>query len=40
MPSVSNLVKKADYKTKISEIEKKLTGNDHDKYITTQESIS
>ena len=31
-PSVSNLVKKTDYNTKITEIE-----NDHDKYITTPE---
>ena len=29
----SNLVKKADYNTKISEIEKKIV--DHDNYITT-----
>ena len=33
----SNLVKKTDYNTKISEIEKKITDHDHDKYITTQE---
>ena len=37
-PSVSNLVKKTDYNTKISEIEKKTTDHDHDKYITTPES--
>ena len=30
----SNLVKKADYNTKIGEIEKKI--QDHDKYITNQ----
>ena len=34
-PSVSNLVKEADYNTKISELEKKLTNHDHYKYITT-----
>ena len=35
---VSNLVKKTDYDTKISEIEKKITtDHGHDKYITTQE---
>ena len=34
--SVSSLVKiKTDYDTKISELEKKLTDNNHDKYITT-----
>ena len=35
--SVSNLVKKTDYNTKISELEKKLTDHNHDKYITTPE---
>ena len=35
--SVSNLVKKTDYNTKISETENKITtDHDHDKYITTQ----
>ena len=29
------LVKKTDYDTKVSEIEKKITDHDHDKYITT-----
>ena len=33
--SVSNLV--TDYNTKISELEKKLTDHNHDKYITTVE---
>ena len=28
---------KSGYNTKIAEIEKKLLGHDHDKYITTQE---
>ena len=38
IPNVSNLVKKTDYNTKISEIENKITtDHDHDKYITTQE---
>ena len=37
IPNVSNLVKKADYNTKINETEKKITGHDHDKYITTLE---
>ena len=37
IPSVSRLVKKTDYDTKISEIEKKLTDHNHDKYITTPE---
>ena len=37
IPSVSSLVKKTDYGTKISELEKKLTDHNHDKYITTPE---
>ena len=38
--NVRNLVKKADYNTKLNEIEKKTTINhDHDKYSTTQEFI-
>ena len=32
----SNLVKKTDYKTKVSEIENKITA-DHDKSVTTGE---
>ena len=41
IPNVSNFVKKTDYNTKISEIEKKFTDHEHDtdhnhdKYITT-----
>ena len=31
------LVKKAEYNTKISEIEKKILGHNHEKSITTQE---
>ena len=34
---VGSLVKKTDYNTKITEVEKKLTDNNHDKYITTPE---
>ena len=37
IPYVSNLVKKTDYSTKISEIEKKITDHDHDIYVTTPE---
>ena len=37
IPSVSNLVKKTNYDTKISELEKKLTDHNHNKYITTPE---
>ena len=38
IPNVSNLVKKTDYNTKISEIENEITtDHDHAKYITTQE---
>ena len=32
---VSSLVKKTDYNSKITEIEKKLTDHNHDEYITT-----
>ena len=35
IPSAISLVKKTDYNTKISELEKKLTDHNHDKYITT-----
>ena len=35
IPNVSNLVKKTDYNTKVSEIENKITtDHDHNKYIT------
>ena len=37
IPDVSNLVRKTDYDTKISETEKKLTDHNHHKYITTPE---
>ena len=37
IPSVSNLVKKTDYNIKISEIERKITDHNCDKYITTPE---
>ena len=37
IPDVSSIVKKTDYNTKITEIEKKLTDHNHDKYITTPE---
>ena len=37
IPSVSKLFKKTDYDTKITEIKKKLTDHNHDKYITTPE---
>ena len=33
IPSISNLVKKTDYDTKVTEIEKKLTDHNQDKYI-------
>ena len=35
--SISSLIKKTDYDTKISEIEKKLTNHDHNKYDATSE---
>ena len=37
IPSVSSLVKKTGYGTKVTEIEQKLTDHNHDKYITTPE---
>ena len=37
IPSVTSLVKKTDYDTKISALEKKLTYHNHEKYITTPE---
>ena len=37
IPNVSNSVKKTDYDTKITEIEKALTDHDHDKYIAAPE---
>ena len=36
IPDVNNLVKKAGYETKISDIGKKITDHDHDKYITPE----
>ena len=40
MRNVSNLVKKTDYNTKISEIENKITTEqDNNKYITTQKIL-
>ena len=35
IPSISNLVKKTDYNTKVKEIEKKITDHKHDEHITT-----
>ena len=35
--NVSNLVKKTDCNTKITEIENKINNHNHDKYIDTQE---
>ena len=35
IPDVSSLVKKTNYDTKISELEKKLTDHNYDRYITT-----
>ena len=37
IPSVSGLVKNADYEAKITEIEKKLTNHNHDKYVAASE---
>ena len=35
IPNVSNLIKKTNCNTKISEIESKINNHNHDKYITT-----
>ena len=37
IPDISNLVKKTDYNTKVTEIEKKLTDHNRNKYITNTE---
>ena len=37
IPDVSSLVKMTDYDTKISDIGKKITNHDHDKYVTSSE---
>ena len=37
MPSVTRLVKKTNYDTKISDLEKKLIDHNHGKYFTTLE---
>ena len=37
IPSISGLVKKTDYNTKITDIENILNNHNHDKYVTTSE---
>ena len=37
IPSITNLVKKTNYDTKVGEIEKELTDHKHDEYITAPE---
>ena len=37
IPDVSNLVKKTDYDTKVTEIENRLNNHNYDKYIDTPE---
>ena len=37
IPSISGLVKKTDYNTKITDIENKLSNHNHDKYVATSE---
>ena len=37
IPDISKLLKKKDYTTKTSKIEKKVNDLNHDKYITTSE---
>ena len=37
IPDVSSLAKKTNYNTKITEIKKKFTDHNHDKFITTPE---
>ena len=37
IPTISGLVKKADYNTRITDIENKLKNHNHDKYVATSE---
>ena len=37
IPSISDLVKKTDYNTKINDIENILNNHNHDKYVATTE---
>ena len=37
IPSISGLVKKTDYNTKITDIENKLNNHNHDQYVATSE---
>ena len=37
IPDVTNLVKKTDYNTKVTDIENKLNNHNHDKYIDNSE---
>ena len=37
IPSISGLVKKTDYNTKITDIENILNNHNHDKYVATSE---
>ena len=37
IPSISSLVKKTDYNTKITDIENILNNHNHDKYVATSE---
>ena len=37
IPSISGLVKKTDYNTKITDIENILSNHNHDKYVATSE---
>ena len=37
IPDVRSLVKKTDYDTKISELEKEITDHNHDRCITSSE---
>ena len=39
IPDVRSLIKETGYDTKINEIITKVTYHDHDKYITTSQSI-
>ena len=39
IPNVRNLVRKTNYNTKISKIEKKSADHDHDKYILLPQNL-
>ena len=37
IPSITGLVKKTDYNTKVTDMDNKLNNHNHDKYVATSE---